>query len=354
MSNINYVMKGNSLSQGVNFNNHMSKYIDIVGKKSLKLIEQTTGANLESLHENMDVMDNPITKKEELEISKLKALESEFNVTLQEYKDNYQLYLTHVANQSENIEKNSNINVQDPGGKFYYVNQYGYTRGYSNTAWDNKPSTCLQSTPDSASKTIYKTLSNGVDYNSGQPCNLDGKLLRNSQTNHLAWISPEGKRHFYPNESIYENANKNGGCPFGNEILVSNEVFNMFPPGDDMTDETKCFTNNKDSSLMNTIVTLNSRLMAISQEMYNIVKNMDKEDDTLDNVLTNQKQTLMTEMTTLNNERNKFVDLEKSMQKLNGEYDNIQLVTNMEYLQYIGWTVGAVATIIFAAKHMTS
>jgi len=354
MSDINYNLKGNSLKQGIKFNNNNKEYINIVGKKSMKLIEQTTGNNLESLYENMEVMDNSVSNKEDREMNKLKSLENEFNSVLQEYKDTYQKYLTYVSDNNDTINKYSKTNIQDPNGKKYYVNEYGYTRGYSDNSWSKKPDNCLQSLPNSGSSKIYNMMHHGLDYKPGQPCNYDGKLIRNSITKQLSWISPEGMRHFYPNDNIYKQANLNGGCPHGDEIMVSDDVYNMFPVGDDMTEQTKCFSNNKDNGLMNRIVTLNSRLMTISQEMYTIVEGMDKDDERMGSALDKQRQTLLNEMRNLNNEHSQFETMKKSLNKIKGEFQDAEIVTNMNYLQYLGWTIGAIGVFIYTAKHMTS
>lgn len=352
MANINYKIDDYSVKQGQKFNSYQNDYANIIGKKRLELIEQTTSKNLLSLHENMETLGNPISKENASQMEKLKTLETQFNFTLNEYKHLYEEYLKNVVNMKDEIRLYKNQNVMDGNGKFYYVNEYGYTRGYPNNSFENKPSSCAQSKPTDNSVDIYNKLMHGKDYSSGQPCNLDGKNIRNEKTGHLAFVSPDGVKHFYPNQDILDAARKNG-CP-NDEIKVSDDVYNMFPSGDDMNSSFKCFENNKGSFLMNSIVKLNSNLMSISQEMYNITEQMDSKDDALGSKLTIERNNLQSEINNLDSEKKKLEQLQSSVNRLNGELEETEIMTNMEYLQYIGWTVGAIGLTILATRHITS
>jgi hypothetical protein len=352
MADINYNMDDYSLKQGSKFNAYHHDYANIVGKRRLDLIEETTSEHLQSLHENMENIQNPISKKSDAELSKLKTLESEFNNTLQQYKNTYKSYLENVVQNNDVVNTYKNQNVMDEGGSFYYVNDYGFTRGYSTPAWNQKPSSCLQTVPTDESTSIYKRMQHGVNYTPGQPCDLDGKVIRNSQTGHLSWVAPNGVKHYYPSDEIRQASIQNG-CP-SQEVSVSNEVYNMFESGANMTNTTKCFENNQQASMMNQIVQLNSRLMSIAQEMYNVMEQMDKDEDIIDGKLNAEKAQLQMEITNLDNERSKLQNLQNSINRLDGELEQTSIMTNMEYLQYIGWTVGAIGLAILAGKHIVS
>lgn len=355
MANINYIMDDYSLKQGLKFNAYQNDYTNIVGKHHLDLIQETTNKNLQSLYENMENIQNPISKKSDAELSTLKTLEAKFNSTLQQYKNTYKTYLENVVQSNDTVNTYKNQNVMDENGNYYYVNNYGYTRGYGSKdskTWNNKPASCLQTKPTDDSKAIYKRMQHGVEYLVGQPCDLDGKVIRNSQTGHVSWVAPNGEKRYYPNDEIRQTSIQNG-CP-SEEVSVSNEVYNMFQSGANMTSTTKCFENNQQASLMNQIVQLNSKLISIAQEMYNVMEQMDKEENNINNKLESEKAQLQLEITNLDNERSKLENLQKSINRLNGELEQASIMTNMEYLQYIGWTLGAIGLVILAGKHIIS
>lgn len=352
MSDIFYNTDDYSLNQGVKFNLYQNDYANIIGKKRLDLIEETTSSDLLSLRENMESIQKPITKKTDSEITMMKTLEAQFNSTLQQYKDTYKQYLDSEVQNKDLTQMYKNQNVKSPSGDYYYVNEYGYTRGYGNDAWNNKPSSCYQSIPNDNTKTIYSKLQHGVNYVSGQPCDLDGKNIRNTQTGHLAWVGPNGVKHFYPNEEILQAAIKNG-CP-SSEVKVSNEIYDMYPSGENMTQTTKCFENTSGDGMMNQIVTLNSKLISIAQEMYNLLDNIENEEEIVDKKLDSEKVQLQHEINNLETEKHKLEKLQNAVNRLDGELEQTNIITNMEYLQYMGWTVGAIGLAILAAKHITS
>lgn len=354
MSSLNYKITDYSLNQGRNFKSLNNNYINIIGKKRLDLIEDTTMSGLTSLYEGMETMDGELTQKDETEVNRLRSLEEEFNLTLQEYKNSYKSYLEEIANETDEFGKYKSMNVFDGNKKKYYVNQYGYTRGFpSDNHWYKKDKSCPAIQPRDDSVNIYNTLSHGRDYEVGQPCNLDGKNIRNTRTGHLAWVDETGVKHFYPNQTIYDSVKKNG-CP-STEIKVSNEVYNMFPSGADMAMDTQCFTGkNKSSFLTNNIISLNSRLMAIAHEMNTLIDDLESKEVIVDNKAQKQKTQLLTEITNLESEKNKLQTLQNTVNKLTGELEQTQIMTNSEYLHYIIWTVGAVSLAIMAARHISS
>ena len=348
MSSINYKMDKHSLNQGIDFNTINNKYLNIIGKKRLDLIEETTMDNMESLYENMDNMDGTLTKKEDNEISILRNLENEFNITLQEYKNTYKQYLEKSLSKNSNTKSN-NINVIDGNNKKYFVNNYGYTRGYQNdNHWSSKPSSCLSTQPTPQSIDIYNSSKHGLDYQLGQPCNLDGKNIRNTKTNEVAWIDPQGKRHVYIGGQI---SGKNG-CPNG-EIKVDDSVYNMFPMDYPMGDSTMCFTTEQPDYLSNKIIQLNSRLMSIATEMNSLIDIISNEDNLFDSQVTQQKQTLLGEIKNLETENAKLTNMQNVVNKLNGELEETTIMTSSEYIQYIFWIIGAISVSVMAVKHMT-
>lgn len=352
MSEINYKIKDYSLEQGKIFNRLQDNYIDIVGEKSMNLIEETTGNNLGSLYEGMETMDNDVlTNEEEKDISKLKEIEIKFNQTLQEYKDTYKAYLNEKSDNSDLKKIYGKKNVFDANKKKYFVNNYGYTRGYPGEIWKNKDKTCLQTVPEDNSVDIYNKLMHGVDYSSGQPCNLDGKNIRNKFTNELSWVGPDGVRHYYPNEEIYKENQKNG-CP-NDEIIVSDEVYLMFPIGDEMNMDSKCFENHKENALYNKVEKLNTNLMGIVTEMNEIIEKLESKNTGIKNNLSKEKTDMKKEIDNLGSYRKKMDDLRNTVDKLDGELQGTQIVTKSEYIQYMIWTIGAISIGIYAVRHMS-
>lgn len=325
-----------SLEQGIKYKNYQNDYTHIIGTKRLQLIEETTDTNLGYI----EGMENPVEVENNKVKSKLKELENQFNQTLALYTNQYQRFLTKLLNKQNDIQPYLQKNVKKSDDAYYTVNRFGVARGYSKDAWEKKPSSCPSNVPNDASIKAFNYVSTGLDYVPGQPCNLDGSIIKNNDTNEIAWIDERGEKHIYPDEYTYEQTQKNGGCP-SNIHHVTSEVFNMFASGSAMNEHSSCETN-IDQQLLESVKESNQKLLNIANEMYEETVKLQKTEDRVEDKSNQTREVLLNQINSLHKERDEIQKAQHKSEMFNGELDNSHLQISSEYYQYLIWVIAAI------------
>jgi hypothetical protein len=354
-----------AISQGNKFLNYQSDYLHIIGQRKLNLIEETSAPDLgfmepltnksDSNSSNPGSESNPISVEDDALTSKIMDLENQFNAKLAQYIAVYKQYMSDALDQDNVIANYKGKNVKSSGGEFYYVNKFGVARGFSTPAWDKKPASCPAQAPGDDSVSAYNRMQKGQSYIPGQPCNLDGTVIRNSKTGHAAWIDPKGVRHWYPSGEISSATARNGGCPLSTMQDVSDEIYNMYPKGTDMTAESRCVgAGDMDSGLRSRIVSLNQELLDLANQIYQEVEQMEELEGKVDTKVVGAKQQLMNEIANLNSERDSLAKLERETQTLRGEFQENKIMVRSNYYNYMVWTVAAITLGAIVAYRATS
>lgn len=328
--------KNFSLKQGKKYKDYQNDYTHIIGTKRLDLIEKTSDNNLgfiEGLKNPLEVENNKVKEK-------LKDLENQFNTTLALYTNQYQRFLTKLMNEQSELQPYLNKNVKQNNGKFYTVNRFGVARGYSKDAWANKPSSCPSGIPNDSTIKAFNYVATGLDYVPGQPCDLDGSIIKNNDTNEIAWVDEKGEKHIYPDEFTYEQTQKNGGCP-SNIHHVSNEVFNMFASGSAMNEHSSCETN-IDQQLLESVKASNQKLLNIANEMYQETVKLEHTEKQVEDKSEQTRKILLDQIQSLNKERDELQKAKNYSAMFNGELDDSNLQINREYYHYLVWIIAAV------------
>jgi hypothetical protein len=337
-----------SLEQGSHFKKYQHHYNNLVGIKRLNLIEQTTGQHLGNVE--------PLTNiqgfgQESPEMKQLTAMETNFNNKLQTYSAIYKQYLTNIASAKDNATLHSNINVKDSNGKFYYVNEYGVARGYSQDAWAHRDATCPSTIPNDNTVAIFNTLKVGNDKKPNEPCNLDGKTIIAQTTNNKAWITPEGRKKWFPNENIWEIGMKNGCNP--NPVHVTDGVFDMFDATSDMTPSANCNAGLGFVNMKNELEKLNNELVQIANQINNKVGEMVQKNKVVDDAGEKTKLELQERLQKLQTQRALFEELQTEEETLQAEYDNNKMMIHSSYYHYMVWTIAALTLGAVAVHHVT-
>lgn len=349
----NIEMLNIGLDQGLNFQNEQKKNIHSVGLKRLNLIEKTTSDNLGNI-EGMTNNDN--YGEEKPEVKKLNELEQNFNDKLSLYSSIYKEYLTKLSNSKDNALLYANTNVKDSNGKIYVVNKYGVARGYNEDTWKNKHSSCPTNVPGDDTVKIFNQLKIGVDKAKNEPCNLEGNVIRTLSPLRNAWVTPDGKKRWFPDTPTWKAGLKNGCNP--NPIVVSNEIYEAMAHGDNMTTTSKCSPGDEFNpgfhDMKNELEKLNGELIDIANEIYEQVITMNKQNDRLNTGVEQTKNELKRQITRLEKQRVDFNKLQSQQDSLQAEYQDNQLLIDSSYYQYIIWTLLAITLGIVAVRHMTN
>jgi hypothetical protein len=340
------------LQQGKKYKHNQKVLSSLVNKRNLDLIQLTTSTNLGSFYEgmqnqNIQSQNNQLTEK-------MMELQNKFNTTLQQYTDAYRTYLTQLSNDESSGNIARGKNVKDSNGRFYYVNHFGYARGYSQEAWSKRHSSCPSNTPTQDTIKLFHELQKGADMGVGQPCNLEGNIIKNESNNRADWVDEQGVKHWFPNNEIFENAQKNHNCPPTNKwISVTNEEYNAVPSGSNMTMNSTCTIEKMNMALWNRILQLNDTLIATAQQLYNEATNIENKSGQVHTSLESTKQELMKYVNELQKERLDLENIQNKNATLSGRYQDLQIDLTSKYMGYMAWTIGAITLTAVAFHHIT-
>lgn len=361
-------------TQGTVFNKTKPIYKKIVGNNRLKLASDTTSMpNIDSLSLssfNFNNIGNQLkegfsysqlkNKLNEKNINNINELEKQFNETLTDYKNTYNMYLQSVNQSNTNINQFLGTNVKDSNNNIYYINKFGYLRQYTNNSWQNKDNSCpsniLDLTPQDR-ENLIANLKVGAPMISGLPCNLEGKVIQTTSSTSAitekAYIDKQGIKHIFSNDDIYQSIVKQGNCPNNISASIDNTIFNQIQSGNVLSSDTQtCFIDNINTKLWNRVVFLNDKLIEISNEIYNNVNELENEDNDMTNKLSEEKQSLLNTIKELHNERKKMKNHNNRFSSLNSEFNSIQLLNNSLYYQYLMWGFISVSLGYLIYRHV--
>lgn len=353
-----FLTKNYDLDQGKQYAKYKTHRKNQVSNAHLKRIQETTMKNLHSFsfQEGMTTMDMKNIENENSRMSeKMLSLQNEFQTTLQQYNDAYKEYLTQYSNVSQSSSRGVlGKNVRDENGKFYYVNKYGYARGYSQEAWSKKPSSCPSTTPAENTISIFHTLPRGADMGVGEPCNLEGNIVENTSNGRADWVTPEGRKQWFPNWDTFVADEKNHGCPPTNKwVKINNEEYNAIPSGPNMTSGSSCSTEFENVSLWNRILTLNDKLIDLAQQLYNEASSLEGTQEKIGTEYDNTKQVFLQQVRDLEIQRKELQKIQDENATLQGRYQDLKTDLRSDTMQYFAWTIGALTLSVYTYYHMT-
>lgn len=371
MSNINHIDKVN-LENGVRLLKNRGKYHSMIGDRRLNLIKKSTTKELGSFIEGMENMnDDELPYNQQTQ--KLNDLQDEFNNLLDEYTKTYEDYIEEVTGEKQNPDiRNVNITGRDrfggPDNNDYYIrmhlNNFGYVRRYdssrhwvgpagANTAHQRERERLNCPVPFQnrrRSLEIYDRMKTGVPLVTGEPCNLEGKMVRNEKNNAVSWVRPDGRLMGVPSRDLF-NQLKENGCP--SEITnLPESVYNNMTRAGTMKATDTCSTL-LHSPLHDKLTNLNRQLIAKAQEIYDEVSVIEDSNvgvrertDKIRNTLLGEIKKLNDEREELNKDNDRVITYEKEY------YDSNKQITS-SYYEYVFWILIVLGIGTFTIRQIT-
>ena len=348
------------LKQGVSYEDTQDKVISMRSHVNLERLEQTTTPELGSIIEGLE---NRTIESENSEITQhMKDLENQFNSKLAEYTNLYRTYLQQLTSEDELLSKWKGKNVYynpdniDSADKFNYVNKFGYTRSWPRDAWyklsdEGSASNCPRTSPSKETASVYTQLQHGSPMGIGEPCDLEGSNIRDTDTDKLYWLDSTGTLHLYPDQETWDATQKNGGCS-SSYVSLPTSVISTMAIGSPMNSLSKCDTLHLNNALWKRITALNHELIEISDKMYNTIYQIDVKDDKVSKEVAKVREDLRQRIQELNGEREKLEHAEQRVATLKGEFQNTELNATREYVHYLAWTLSAITLGALAFKYM--
>lgn len=324
-----------SLRQGQSLNDYNRHY----NRNELPYLNelQNTGIpGVESVTEAMDTYSPKVRSgsRQEDDISKLK---DKFNTVLSKYNATYKLFSESLlANNKtdKQVQQYFGQAVTSSDGNYAYINDYGFTHKYSTDAWSNNNVSC-PSDAITVESAMFNALKTGPDMQTGQPCGIAGKNIKNSKTKEHAWVDIKGYKHVY-STTVWKQ--KSPSCE-GSVITLNNDEYMAIPNGGNMTTTDTCMQLDIDPAIWDQLMKQNDELLSISTTLAEKLKYMVNEDTALQSSLAETQQQLGQAMRKVTNDRSQLNSINNSLITINAEEEDTNINKRMQYAHMIVWFI---------------
>ena len=293
-------------------------------------------------------------------------LQTKFDKALDDYSTAYNAVVSELTyNYSKpELEKyaGKNVLLKIPGKdeNIYYVNNYGVTHGYSNQAWEGKHPSCPTDYED-ITETEFNNLIKGPNMGVGQPCNIAGHNVKNTENNMRAWVDIKGVRHGYAgNWATRPSSCQSEGKP------ISKDAFNSIPESN-VTVSPNFYCNNLNVSPnhLKELAKVNGNLISLAQNIISKTSNLTTSDVSLKAQLnslgikaTNLINSLEQDKLDLNNMQYTLSDQPVTQEiystNVKGVKQSSQYKLSSNYLQFIFWLILLIFLIIYSSYAFSS
>ena len=332
-------------------NDSANEYLDEQGKQILEnktiyntnfgfsQIQTLSNTPIKTIMENMESMN----KNESVSNNKNPALEKyqkDFQKTLTEYNKTYQQFNEDRLQKTQTMSKAKKYLgkvISEEDGNYYYVNDFGFTHKYSTDAWNNNSETC-PSTIMSASSNLFRV---GPSMNSGQPCNLAGKNIRNKETGEASWVDIKGYKHVYP-EDVWKK--KEPSCA-SKTISISDDSYKLIPESTPMTSTTICDTMDINPNVWLKLQKLNKKLIKLASNISREIEKLQIKDDIMRNLVDEQKKQLDVYVVNLDNDRMQLQKEKNTFITVSGEEENSELNMTSNFYNYMLLMIFAIFSV---------
>lgn len=293
----------------------VSPHLKLIQSSSLK--EGLAGSNL-----------SHVDKKS---LEGLQNIENKFNQTLALYTQTYQQFnedlITKRQSKKKIIDYLGKV-VSDEDGNNYYVNNFGFTHKYSDSAWDKNNSSC-PSIPTQYDKKMTNFKS-ALPMVQGQPCKIAGQNIKNKDTDEEAWVDIRGVKH------PYSNITKNESCS-SESIELSSSDYNLIPTGGAMSKSDECLSLDVNPNLWTRLQKLNKQLKNQAVELSEEIDKLSLEDIEIKDHLIIKRQQLLNYVDSMNDDKNNIEYNNRILMEVVGEEEDSSLRMNSNYYSYIIW-----------------
>lgn len=339
-----------SLRQGQSLNDYNRHY----NRNELPYLNelQNTGMpGVESVTEAMDTS-SPKVRSGTTRKDDISKLQDKFNTVLAKYNATYKLFSESVLANSKTdkqVQQYFGQAVTSGDGNYAYINDYGFTHKYSTDAWSNNNVSC-PSDAITVESAMFNALKPGPDMETGQPCGIAGKNIRNSKTKEYAWVDIKGYKHVY-STNVWKK--KSPSCEVS-VITLNEDEYNALPNGGNMTCTDTCMQLDIDPAIWDQLMKQNDELLAISRTLAKKLKFMVNEDNALQSALTETQQQLGQTIDKVTNDRSQLNSINNSLITINAEEEDTNTNKRMEYAHMIVWFILLITVISLTAHAFLS
>lgn len=339
-----------SLRQGQSLNDY-NRHYNRNELPYLNKLQNTGMPGVESVTEAMDTY-SPKVRSGTTRKDDISKLQDKFNTVLAKYNATYKLFSESVLANSKTdkqVQQYFGQAVTSGDGNYAYINDYGFTHKYSTDAWSNNNVSC-PSDAITVESERFNALKPGPDMETGQPCGMAGKNIRNSKTKEYAWVDIKGYKHVY-STNVWKK--KSSSCEVS-VITLNEDEYNALPNGGNMTCTDTCMQLDIDPAIWDQLMKQNDELLTISRTLAKKLKCMVNKDNALQSALTETQQQLGQTIDKVTNDRSQLNSINNSLITINAEEEDTNTNKRMEYAHMIVWFILFITVISLTAHAFLS
>tara|TARA_B100001093_G_scaffold520477_1_gene616456 strand:+ start:23993 stop:25027 length:1035 start_codon:yes stop_codon:yes gene_type:complete len=342
-------------AQGKKFERYQKKYKELVRKHhlnrisltQLNIVDKLKSTRFADLGEGFtNAEQNPLEAKNLAEKQKLEVLEQEFNNNMSQYITKYKLYLQELATRQSSLNSSLKNKVVSYNGNYFYINNTGIARQFTDTSWKSKDESCPNSS-STLSPQEFSRLSLGPPMNIGELCRSGGYNAKDQSSGTTAWVDNLGFKHRY---SDFINRHKT--CP-ADTVTVTGVQYNAIPTGNVYGTNDTCNTMSLDSPLYDQLVALNQKMISGVTSMKGEVNKLAGEDVSIDKDIQAQKVQLENTYNELLKEKKKVDRFKMDIEQYRAEVEDQNLSVPSIQMHHLIWVImgGAfIATAIYNSR----
>lgn len=286
------------------------------------------------------------------ESSELYNLEMCYQRTLQKYNSLHKIFVDDLMKQGEIRSANKNLLntiVQDSDNNYFYVNNYGYTNKYSNIndLCNNSISCPTEIKPFGGDIADFEE---GPTMNSGQACNVAGRMIQNIDTYEYAYVDVKGYKHIFSLELWNDRpSNCNGSL-----VELNDAEYNALPTGSPMEEASTCDNLNANLNPTNIqqMVELNNKLLDLSEKMVIEIDTLKPESEKQKIEIENKRGQLLKQYdTAMKNKKKAYTNSVGNFHTYQANSEETTYLVNSSFYQYFIWIAISLIVVYFAYQN---
>ena len=239
--------------------------------------------------------------------------------------------------------------ARQPNGDVVYVNDYGYTTAYVDSA-ATPSTTCNKHVMPIPTDKMEFLKDSGRVASPAMPCGVAGKNVQDEDTEETAWVDVKGRKHVY-SDAVWRR--KQEACNVL-PVLLSSHEYRALPEGSPMQSSSPCLGVDVDLRLWRAKERALDRLMQLTAELEAKTKELEIQDAKL-NEVTRATRLLRVHVDNQQREtRAELATFEDQGSTREGELESTQLVLVSRRLQLLVWMLVCVTVIAVIAHALAS
>lgn len=172
----------------------------------------------------------------------------------------------------------------------------------------------------------------------------------NVSNGNVGYVDKNNILHRYPNGNTN---NTTGTCPSIVET-VTQEIWDSFQQGDEMTKTTLCDLGTVDEERRSELEQLNNQLIEQSKNIYSKIEQARNQINSVDNMERNKEIELNTQIGSFKSLFDEYNKFHKHHDTLKAMMDDNIMMTESNFYSYILWTTIAIVLIMITIRHLRS